>query len=408
MSNIRTLTQTPGVWLDCQVEDDRGGARVSWDAATGIIADEPLAAAFSRFEHAVRRHAGQVDEVVTTSLANWAGSPQPGDSEWASAVIAAATGLCEAEQVRPEYAALVRRWQQLGTTPHAPAAGYDIGDTARAARRLADIVIGAASPQTLVGDPQLAPEAMLLADERLQWVLDDLSEHIFGHSQKVRRRLRVMEIGSRTGLITQRLTAMIGAVVDEYLCFEPNPVLAEIAAGRDVKTATRQISSPEQLAAHQCGRRGLLRVTAPASRRGGGARCAQCGRRRLAVGRRDLRGHLGDAGQRGRSQPRPAIARVGSWRAADQWWRFIAQHRWQPAQMTQDGPGLTIIAHRQQSFTPPQSAPRANTGPPSSTPRPSGLRRRVGAGGDRRDLATAPEHSRRPTRRNRRFLPARR
>ena len=46
-----------------------------------------------------------------------------------------------------------------------------------------------------------------------------------------------------------------------------------------------------------------------------------------------------------------------SLRAADQWWRFIAQHRWQPVQMTQDGPGLTIVAHRQQSFTPPQAAP---------------------------------------------------
>ncbi|MGO9226808.1 amino acid adenylation domain-containing protein [Mycobacterium sp.] len=368
LSNIGTLTQTPGVWLDCQVEDDRGGARVSWDAATGIIADEPLAAAFSRFEHALRRHAGQVDEVVTTSLANWAGSPQPGDSEWASAVIAAATGLCEAGQVRPEYAALVRRWQELGTTPHAPAAGYDIGDTARAAKRLADIVIGAASPQTLIGDPQLAPEAMLLADERLQWVLDDLGEHIFGHSQKVRRRLRVMEIGSRTGLITQRLTAMVGAVVDEYLCFEPNPVLAEIAAGRDVKTATRQISSLEQLAAtsvdvvvccgslHQLLDAGAV-LDALSVADGGWLWVAETCEVTSAT--------LASA-----AVLNPALLSPGSesWREADQWWRFIAQYRWQPAQMTQDGPGLTLIAHRQQSFTPPQSAPRANTGPPSATP----------------------------------------
>jgi hypothetical protein len=244
LSNIRTLTQTPGVWLDCQVEDDMGGARISWDAATGIVSDEPLAAAFSHFERAVRRCAGQVDEVAGLVSSP---APQPGDSEWAGAVIAAAAGLCEAEQVRPEYAALVRRWRQLVKLGHIPAAGAGMGDTARAARRLADIVIGAASPQTLVGDPQLAPEAMLLADERLQWALDDLSERIFAHSRKVGRRLRIMEIGSRTGLITQRLTGMISAVVDEYLCFEPNPVLAEIAEGRDVKTATRQIASPQQV-----------------------------------------------------------------------------------------------------------------------------------------------------------------
>jgi yersiniabactin nonribosomal peptide synthetase len=354
LSNFRTLTQTPGVWLDCQVEDyikdDDGGLRVSWDVATGILADEPLAEGFSRFERAVRRYAGQVDEAPDPVLA--------GDCGWAGAAIAAAADLCAAERVRPEYAALVQRWQQFRNTP---AEGHDIG---RAARRLADIVIGAASPQTLVGDPQLAPEAMLLAEGRLQRALDDLGERIFGHSRKVGRRLRIMEVGSRTGAITRRLTDMIGAVVDDYVCFEPNPVLAEMAAGRRVKTPTLPITSAEQMAATE------VDVVIC---------CASLHQLRDAGATLDALSVANDgwlwaaevcevtaATLASAAVLNPALLSPGSLWAADQWWRFIAQHHWQPSQMRQDGAGLTIIAHRQRSFRPPQAAPPVNTAPPSA------------------------------------------
>ena len=366
LSNIRTLTQTPGVWLDCQVEDDFKdevvGARVSWDVAGGVVADEPLAAAFSHFEQAVRRHAGQVDEVAGPPASP---PPQPEDSDWAGTVIATAARLCQAGQVRPEYAALVRRWQQYRNIP---GSDDNPGDTARAARRLADIVIGAASPQTLVGDPQLAPEAMLLADDRLRWALDDLGERIFEHARKVGRRLRMMEIGSRTGLITQQLTAMVGAVVDEYLCFEPNPVLAEIATGRDVKTATRQIASLEQLRAtsvdvvvccgslHQLLDAGAV-LDALSVTHGGWLWVAETCEVTSAT--------LASA-----AVLNPGLLSPGSGvlRAADQWWRFIAEHRWQPGQMTQDGPGVTIIAYRQHTFVSPRSAPHVNSATSSAAP----------------------------------------
>ncbi|MGO9509623.1 MAG: condensation domain-containing protein, partial [Mycobacterium sp.] len=350
LSNIRTLTQTPGVWLDCQVEDDADGVRISWDMATGVISDDPLAAAFSHFEQAVRRHAGQVDEGSV---------PQVADSDWASAVIAAAADLCDAKQILPEYAALVLRWRQLPTNPAVP-------DTERAARRLADIVVGAASPQTLVGDPQLAPEAMLLAEGRMQWALDELSERVFGHARRVGRRLRIMEIGSRTGLITQRLADMIGAVVEEYLCFEPNPVLAEIAAGRRITTATRQIASAEQLAAAEvdvvvcCGSlHHLLDVESVLD----DLSVADGGWLWVAETCEVTSATLASA-----AVLNPGLLSADPFWAADQWWRFIAQHRWQPAQMTQDGPGLTIVARRQQSLAPTRRAPRATMAPSFANP----------------------------------------
>ncbi|OPE50930.1 hypothetical protein BV508_08630 [Mycobacterium intermedium] len=354
LSSIRTLTQTPGVMLDCQVEDDMGGARISWDTAIGIIADESLAAAFAHFERAVRRHAGrgnEVDQVV---------APVAQTGDWASAVIAAAASLCTAERVRPEYAELVRLWRQL---PEAPAMEPT---TARAARRLADIVTGAASPQTLVGDPQLSPEVMLLADERLHWALDDLSERVFGHARQLGRRLRVVEIGSRTGLITERLAEMFGAVVDEYLCFEPNPVLAEIAAGRHIATTTRHIPTPEQIAATAvdvvicCGSlhqlpdpRSVLGALTVAD--GGWLWVAEvCG--------------VTSATLASAAIVNPGLVSTNSLPTADQWWRFIADQRWQPAQMTQDGPGVTIIAYRQPRSARPQTTRRADTAQPLPAP----------------------------------------
>ncbi|SOJ57555.1 Phenyloxazoline synthase MbtB [Mycobacterium simulans] len=344
LSSVRTLTQTPGVWLDCQVEDDAGGARISWDVAGGVIADEPLAVAFSHFERAVRRHAGQIDEL-----------PRIGESDWASAVLADAARLCETVRIRPEYAELVRRWQQQPlVTGH---------DTARAAHRLADIVAGTASPRTLIGDPQLAPEALLLAEGRLQWALDDLSERIFGHSRAVGRRLRIIEVGSRTGLITQRLADMVGAVVDEYLCFEPNPVLAEIAAGRPAATVIRQVNSPEQLAAAAdvvicCGSLHQLPEAGAALE---ALTVADCGWLWVAEICELTSATLASA-----AGLNPGLLSPGSLPAADQWWRFIAQHGWQPVQMTQDGPGLAIIAHRQHRATSPPAAPRTHAAPPSA------------------------------------------
>lgn len=332
LSSIRTLTQTPGVLLDCQVEDHVGGARISWDAADGIIADEPLARAFSHFERAVRRYAGQFDSITS----------QCEDPDWASAVIAAAAGRCAAERIRPEYAELVQLWQQVAqSVPNDPAV---VHDTDRAARRLTDIVTGAASPQTLIGDPQLAPEALLLADGRLHWALDDLGERIFAHSRQVGRRLRTLEIGSRTGLITQRLAGMIGAVVDEYLCFEPNPVLAQIASGRNIAVSIRQLATADEIAAQEvdvvicCGSLHQLPdagsvLDALAVADGGWLWVAEiC--------------EITSSTLASAAVLNPALLSPGSLSAADQWWRFIAERHWQPARMTQDGPGLTILAYR--------------------------------------------------------------
>lgn len=326
LSSLCTLTQTPGVWLDCQVEDHGEGARISWDVATGVISDQPLAQAFSYFEGAVRDGHGTGPR------------PETGDSDWPAAVIVAARQLYRPGQVRPEYADLVRRWEHVRSDG---AAAHD--DTDRAARRLADIVTGAASPQTLIGDPRLAPEALLLADERLQRALDDLTERIFAHARQVGRRLRILEIGSRTGLITQRLTGLIGAVAEEYLCFEPNPVLAGISAGRNMEAVIRQLTSDQQIAAAEvdvvlcCG---SLHQLMHADSVLDAVYVTADGWLWLAEVCEFTAATLVSA-----AVLNPGLLSAGSLPAAHEWWQFVAQRHWQPVQMTQDGPGLTIIAH---------------------------------------------------------------
>lgn len=360
LSKVSTLTQTPGVWLDCQVEDDNGGIRVSWDTAQGIIDDEPLTAAFTRFEQAVCRYAGRTGAVVPTSRGRDL-PEQPSDAGWASAVIAAAANLCDPGRVRPEYVPLFRRWQQRGNG----AAGGP--DTQRAARRLADIVTGAASARTLVGDPQLAPEAMLLAEDRMREAFDDLAERIFTHARRLGRRLRIAEVGSRTGLISQRIAETVGAVVDEYVCFEPNAVLAEIAAGRHIGAPTRHLAAAEQLAATEadvvicCGSLHQLEDAGPVLE---ALTVSDGGWLWIAENCEITAATLASAAV---LNPDLLAPESDSLLAADQWWRFVAQHGWQPAQMTQDGPGLIIIARRA-GGTPVRRAPRARSAPSAPVP----------------------------------------
>lgn len=355
LSSIRTMTQTPGVWLDCQIEDDRGAARISWDTATNLIAEDHLAAVFSCFRHAVHNHAEAPAGEPDVARAQ---QPLLDESDWAAAVIAAAGGLCAPGHVRPEYAEVVRRWQQLPlSTGH---------DTARAAGRLADIVTGAASAQTLIGDPRLAPEAMLLAEGRLQWALDDLTERIFGHARAVGRRLRILEVGSRTGLVTQRLTDMIGAVVADYLCFEPNPVLADIAAGRKLPSAVRHIVSPHQIPAvaadvviccgslHQLPDAGAVLDALTVTDTGWLWAAEIC--------------EITAATLASAAVLNPGVLLPGALRTPDQWWRFIAQHGWQPGQMTQDGAGLTIVAQPRQRISPRRAALRSSAATPAAVP----------------------------------------
>ncbi|KAA8965444.1 non-ribosomal peptide synthetase [Mycobacterium sp.] len=362
LTSVGTLTQTPGVWVDCQVEDHAGGARISWDTAVGVVEDDALVTAFARFESAVRRHVGQGPEAADAALPV---ASRPADSGWAGAVIAAAAGLCHAGQIRPEYAALVTRWRQSAPMPTSAAPGHDVE---RAARRLADIVTGAASPQTLIGDPQLAPEEMLLAEHRLHRALDELCERIFGYARDIGRRLRVVEVGARTGLVTARLTDLIGAVVEEYLCFEPNPVLAQIAAGRRASMPTRQITSPEQTAAtpvdvavccgslHQLPDPGAV-LDRLAMADGGWLWLVEICEVTAAT--------LASA-----AVVNPGLLSAGSLRTADQWWRFLAEHRWQPIQMVQDGPGVTIVARREPSIPSPQALPGTDSAAsaPATTP----------------------------------------
>ncbi|MGH3525508.1 MAG: non-ribosomal peptide synthetase, partial [Mycobacterium sp.] len=294
---------------------------------------------------------------------------QPPDADWATAVIACALRRCQPEQIRPQYTTLVQHWQELEGAAMPVGAGHDVE---RAARRLADIVTGAAPPQTLIGDPQLAPEAMLLRETRLRVVLDDLTDRIFAHARMVGRRVRIMEVGARTGLITQRLTDMLGAVVEEYLCFESNPVLTEIAAGRGVSGISvpiRHVDMPHCAAVDIdvvicCG---SLHQLPDAHVVFDAITVSNGGWLWVAENSDITPATLVSAAV---LDPGLLSAESATLRSADQWWRFIADHGWQPTQMTQDGPGLTIIARRPDVFRKPRPASHLAQRDSAGEPRP--------------------------------------
>ncbi|WP_019973207.1 non-ribosomal peptide synthetase [Mycobacterium sp. 141] len=346
----RALTQTPGVWLDCQVEDDAAGIRLSWDVAVDVLAEAPLATAFSTFEVEVRRYTGRVDRSPTPPSR----IEPPAESDWASAVIARAVHNCASERVLPRYASLVKCWQALPCSASEP----NDPEVERAAIRLVDIVTGAVSSQTLIGDPRLAPEAMLLADGRTRAALDGLTERVFTHARTVGRRLRVMEVGSRTGLITQYLTEAVGPVVEEYLCLEPSPVLAEMARERSVSVPTRhleRVSDDEIDVVICCGSlhqlSGVGTMLDDISMSGGGWL--------WVLENTDIApATLVSAAvlDPGLVSPESEVLRP-----ADQWWRLLADHGWKPAQMVQDGTGVTVLAHRPRGVRHRGGNPRRTT-----------------------------------------------
>ncbi|NEW41027.1 amino acid adenylation domain-containing protein [Nocardia cyriacigeorgica] len=329
---LRTLTQTPGVFLDCQVEDDADGLIVGWDVAAGTIADEAVSQAFSAFEAAVRRQLGQ-DSAVPTPLGEL-GVSGP------EAIISAALIALAESAVRPEYRLVVERWRSLPSGPPADAAAL------RAGQRLAAIVSGAATPHRLLDDPDLSPEALLLRDHRTGAALAQLSERIYDHARTLGRRLRIVEVGSGTGRATAELAALVEPVTDSYLALEPDPILTEIATARPVPGIVRfggrdAVTSIAEVDVVICC--GSLHRTEGAAEILTGIDAHPRGWLWLAENSEATPATLVSAAILRPGVLDPATTPL---RPADQWWRFLVDNGWQPSSMTTDGPAVVVFAQR--------------------------------------------------------------
>ncbi|MFD4365840.1 amino acid adenylation domain-containing protein [Rhodococcus sp. NPDC058521] len=328
LRNVRTLTRTPGVHLDCQVEDDDAGIRISWDVAEGALAESAVSQAFAAFERSVRAH------LDPSSLAH---EVEPGDSFPIAAISGALKCLAQegSRPVSPEYRELVHRW-------HAQSPTSGISDRAhRAGRRLADIVTGTTSPHVLLGDVELSPEALLLQEPQVATGIEDLVERVFAHARTVRRTLRIAELGSRTGLITESVHAALRPVVAEYVAVEPNPVRRTIAAERPSASSVRHIDPADLTSSdpfdivlcfgslHQLADAGSVVANVPV---------AQDGWLWLAENHRFTAASLVSA-----AVLEPAVIDREP-DSPDRWWQFLNEHGWTPWQMTAQGPGLTILA----------------------------------------------------------------
>ncbi|MBF4998071.1 amino acid adenylation domain-containing protein [Nocardia sp. BSTN01] len=334
---VRTLTRTPGVLLDCQVEDYDEGIRISWDTADCAVRAAETATAFDDFERAVRC---RLRSPATTPATV---EHHDRDENWPLLVIAAALHRLDHDSHRPvsaRYAPVVARWRRVAG--HQRTAPTD--SAAAAGALLAEIVTGTASYHALLAHPLLAPESLLLSDAHVRRSIDTLAERVVDHAREQDRPLRVIEIGGRTGHTAQRLLAAMDPVVADYVAVEPHPVLRAIAAERHI-TGVRHIG-PDQIESaepfdivlccgsiHQMDDRGRLLSQVPMRADGWLWLTEHCSYTpatliSAAVIDPDLLG----------TQPL----------TADQWWHLLHDRGWTPTTMTAAGPGVTLFAHRAQ------------------------------------------------------------
>ncbi|WP_239476719.1 non-ribosomal peptide synthetase [Nocardia arizonensis] len=234
LRTVRTLTRTPGVALDCQIERRDGGVALSWDTADDAPWPHDLVPALADFERAVRAHV-DAESAIPADRGDGGDAPPP-------VIIAAALRQLSRADARPvldRYPAVVRGWRAV----HRPDERADAAADA-AGRLLADIVTGARSARALLAHPLISPEALLLRDPDVDAALTALAERVFAHARTRARRLRIAELGSRTGLCAARLHADLWPVVEEYAAVEPEPVLRAIAADR-ATAGVRGLSAEE-------------------------------------------------------------------------------------------------------------------------------------------------------------------
>lgn len=395
LRGVASLTRTPGVLLDCQVEDHEGGARIGWDIPDDTLAPTPMAVAFAAFEryvraflepapaapiptsarraavsdimsttgveqpvHAVPRRTGAsltepdgsrgdlVRDAALPSVEAFADSPAIiGDAEfgqtddhWPSAVITAALRYLREEKhsdVLEEYRPLVDRWRTV--------AGVGESDVSalRSGHRLAAIVTGKLSAHAVLGDPELSPEGLLLRRPEVSAGIAELTDRVYTHARALGRRVRVVELGSRTGVVAARMFAELAPVLDSYTAVEPNPVLRAMAVEHTASTPIDHRTPTEAWAGepfdivlcfgslHRTPQAGGLVRRIPTHPHG----WLWLAEHRQLTTESLISAAVIDPGSV-TDEPLPA----------DRWWRFLVDHGWAPIRMTAAGPGVTILA----------------------------------------------------------------
>ncbi|MEU7764447.1 amino acid adenylation domain-containing protein [Nocardia sp. NPDC049190] len=392
LRGVASLTRTPGVLLDCQVEDHEGGIRIGWDIPDDTLAPTPTAVAFAAFERYVRAFL-EAAPIAPNPVPTWprtapgardtesghvtsqgssastidggiarvgvadgdprnlagpsVGSPvtaasgsegsRPGDL-WPSAVITAALRHLSAEgntDVLAEYRPLVDRWWTVSR------AGEPDESALRAGHRLAAIVTGAISAHAVLGDPELSPEELLLRRPEVSAGIAELVDRVYAHARALGRRVRVVELGSRTGVVAARMFAELAPVLDSYTAVEPNPVLRAMATERTAATSIAHRTPAEAWTGepfdivlcfgslHRTPEAGRLVRDIPAHPRG----WLWLAEHQQFTAASLISAAVIDPGMVA-DEPVPA----------DRWWRFLVEHGWTPTRMTATGPGVTILA----------------------------------------------------------------
>ena len=219
---VWSLTSTPGVLIDCQVESRDDGLEIRLDHPEGVLDD------------------GVIDRLLD-GLADAVGlapTTQPGSDRtdsrslaWQESLLVRARECAADVPARPGLEPVAAAWHAFRPTT------VPVPVPEEMARLLADCLTGRARVTTLLEHPELSPQALLLACPGFDVVLQNLITMLLGLPE----RATVVELGCGTGLFRDAVLRALRAVDPDradtlvWTLVEPDALLRDLALDQGVR-----------------------------------------------------------------------------------------------------------------------------------------------------------------------------
>ncbi|MFT4087718.1 MAG: amino acid adenylation domain-containing protein [Gordonia sp. (in: high G+C Gram-positive bacteria)] len=235
---VWSLTSTPGVLIDCQVMAHRDGVEIRWDHPEGVLDEHFLDHALAIFT--ARLEVTDVVGEIVAAGESHCGCPEADRGEYTT------DGLIDAvirHFTRTSAAAADRVLEAMTGPQRAELTSESVFRwTATDLADLVAVLDGSVPPTALLEHPSLSPEAILSGIPGFTTFVDELTADIAARARHLVRPVRVLELGTSTGIAVSPTLDAIGAA-HVWRCVEPDRVLAHIAHRRGQSVSAEPLTA---------------------------------------------------------------------------------------------------------------------------------------------------------------------
>ncbi|RRD06033.1 amino acid adenylation domain-containing protein [Arachnia propionica] len=343
---VWSLTSTPGVLVDCQVESRDDGLEIRLDHPEGIVDGDVI----DLLLH------GMAEALGVAPSAPEASSPGPGDLAWQESLLVSAREAAADHPVRPGLEAVAAAWHAYQPTTAPVPVPPDL------AGLLADCITGRSRATTLLEHPDLSPQALLLASPGIDAVLQDLVSVIRGLPDPA----TVVELGCGIGLFRDVVLAALRTTDPgradrlRWISVEPDALLRDLALDRGVRALQSAPVEPVDLVVACASLHRDPRLRTELTRISGG-RCWV-----LEIPDLQITSLLSAA------LVNPDVVKAdGPLKGLPHWWRMVEEAGWRPVSVTAHDPAFLILHARAKAPSPTVSRAPAPTIAAAPEPAPS-------------------------------------